>query len=106
MAKKSKKSGKGATKTKDYIVVTIAQTEDEAKNYQTLLKNDDIPALIRRQQPEEFDTGGFAVMVPEEYADEAYVIVESNDTYDDYFDMTVEEQQEDFDDDDLMDDNY
>lgn len=106
MAKKSKKSGKGATKTKDYIVVTIAQTEEEAKNYQTLLKNDDIPALIRRQQPEEFDTGGFTVMVPEEYADEAYVIVESNDTYDDYFDMTVEELQEDFDDDDLMDDNY
>lgn len=104
MPRKGKKSGKSATKSREYVVVAIARSEEEAQDYKALLASDDIPAVIREQKPEEFDTGGFAVLVPEEYADEAYVVVESHDTYEDFYDMDVDED-EDFDN-DILDDNY
>lgn len=108
MAKRAKKSakskGKTAVKVPEYVTVALARSEEEAKNYEALLKSDDIPAVVREQKPDDYDTGGFAVMVPEEYADEAYVVVESHDAYDDFYDMSVDEE-EDFDD-DILNDNY
>ncbi len=104
MRKKAKKSGKSSTKSSEYICVAIARSEEEAQDYQVLLKNDNIPAVVRQQSPDDFDTGGFAVLVPEEFADEAYVVVESHDSYEDFYDMGVDED-EDFEN-DIMDDNY
>lgn len=83
MAKKAKKSSKGGQKLKEFVAVAFARDEIEAKEYEALLAGDDIPVTIRQQG----DTDdGYSVMVPEEYVDEAYVIIESQDAFEDYYD--------------------
>jgi hypothetical protein len=47
----------------------------------------------------------YAIMVPEECADEATVIIESQDAYDDFYDFALEDDKDDFDV-DFFDDEY
>jgi len=81
----------------ELIVVATAETMEEAKEYETLLKNNDIPAMVR-QRPNEFGEGKrYAVIAPEDMADEAHVIIESQDAYDDFYDSGLDEEtEEDF----------
>jgi len=81
----------------ELVVVTTAETMEEAKEYETLLKNNDIPAMVR-QQPNEFGEGKhYAVIAPEDMADEAHVVIESQDAYDDFYDSGLDEEtEEDF----------
>jgi len=56
-----------------------------------------IPFPVIIKQRENTQTGGqktIAVMVPEEYADEAHVIVESQDAYDDFYELGIDEEDE------------
>lgn len=103
MAKRSKKSVGASAKVQDYVIVAFTKSEEEAKDYEALLRHDNIPATVKQQLNQDESNAAFAVMVPEEFADEAYVIVESHDTYDDFYDMDIDEE-EDFD--DTFDDNY
>lgn len=103
MAKRTRKQTTAPARVQEYVVVAFAKSEEEAKDYETLLRNDDIPATVKEQTLKDESNAPFAVMVPEEFADEAYVIVESHDTYDDFYDMDIEED-EDFD--DVFDDNF
>jgi hypothetical protein len=72
-------------------VVTTASTIDEARETETLLKNNEIPAMVR-ERPNEFGEGThYAVYVPENMIDEAHVIIESQDAYDDFYDLGLDE---------------
>lgn len=89
---KSRESQKPQTNLPELIVVTFAENMEQAKEYETLLAANGIPATIKEQGA---DTDGVAVMVPEDYLDEAHVVIESQDAYDDFYDFALEEEEED-----------
>ncbi|MGD0597111.1 MAG: hypothetical protein ABSA64_06260 [Sedimentisphaerales bacterium] len=79
----------------ELVMVATASTMDEAKENETLLKNNEIPAMVK-QRPNEFGEGThYAVLVPEDMADEAHVIIESQDAYDDFYDLGLNDESED-----------
>lgn len=106
MRKPMDKKNNGQAKLKDLVVVTLLNDVDQAKEYQTLLKLNDIPATIKEQLDPSGEHKGVAIMVPEDFLDEAHVVIESQDAYDDFYDYAMEDEEEvDFDT-DLLDDEY
>jgi hypothetical protein len=98
MAKRSQKSQKSQTNLPELITVTFAEDMEQAKEYETLLAANGIPATIKEQGKGAEDAEGIAVMVPEDYLDEAHVVIESQDAYDDFYDFALEDEDEgDFD---------
>jgi len=79
MGKRTRKSQKSQTKVQELVVVATTETMEEAKEYETLLKNNDIPAFAKQQTGEVSQDRKFVVMVPEDMSDEAHVIIESQD---------------------------
>ena len=111
MAKRPKKSRKSRTNLQELVVVTFAEDLEEAKEYETLLEANDIPATIREQGEKSADssatgTKGVAVMVPEDYLDEAHVVIESRDAYDDFYDFALEDEDEGDFDSELFEDDF
>ena len=94
MNKHSKRQQKTQAKLKDFVVVTFVEDMDQAREYETLLNVNDIPVTIRKQSDPSAPTGNFAVLVPEDFLDEAHVIIESQDAYDDFYDMTLDDDSE------------
>jgi hypothetical protein len=98
MAKRPQKSQKSRTNMPELVVVTFAENVEQAKEYETLLEANGITATIKEQGEESDDTKGIAIMVPEDYLDEAHVVIESQDAYDDFYDFALEDEEEgDFD---------
>ncbi len=94
MKKKPYKS-KTKPKTGDFVIVTFAEDMEQAREYEALLKSDDIP--VRIQDNTDDDAEGpktLALMVPEEYLDEAHVVIESQNAYDDFYDFTTDDDDE------------
>jgi hypothetical protein len=108
MAKRSRKNQKSQAKVQGFVVVAFANDLEQAKEYESLLKVNDIPVLIDQQYEQSTGIKEIAVMVPEDCLDEAHVVIESQDAYDDFYDLAVEgEEEEDADfDSDLFDDNF
>jgi hypothetical protein len=94
MAKRSKKGQKAQAKLQGFVVVAFAKDWEQARDYETLLKVNDIPAVIGGQEQSSGGDKEIAVMVPEDSLDEAHVIIESQNAYDDYYDFAMEEEQE------------
>jgi hypothetical protein len=94
MSKHSKKGHKAHAKLEGYVVVAFSEDMDQAKEYKTLLESNDIAATIA--EPGEHAVGNkeIAVMVSEEFIDEAHVIIESQHTYDDFYDFSLEDEDE------------
>lgn len=106
MAKRTPKTRKSPTPAnlKELVTVTFVEDAEQAKDYETLLKTNDIPATIKEQNDESNGCKSIAVMVPEEFLDEAHVVIESQDAYDDFYDLALEEN-DDFGD-DLLDEEF
>lgn len=106
MAKRSKKIRKPQAKLQDFVAVTFADDLEQAKAYESLLKINNIPTVINEQhQSRQVGTQGIAVMVPEDFLDEAHVIIESQDAYDDFYDFAWENEDDiDFESDSFDDD--
>ena len=106
MKKHMGKNGKSGSNLEDVVVVTVVDEMEQAREYETLLRLNDIPALVREQTDPAGNKIGVAILVPEEYLDEAHVVIESQDAYDDFYDFTMEEDDDmDFgDDDEVFDD--
>jgi len=97
---------KGHAKLKDLVVLTVVSDIDQAKEYETLLKLNDIPAMVKENLDAQGHSKDVAIMVPEDCLDEAHVVIESQDAYDDFYDYALEDEDNfDFDPDDL-DDEY
>ena len=91
------RNGRSQAKVKDMVVVTYADDTDQAREYETLLRLNDIPAVIKESLSPDV-ASGIAVMVPEEFLDEAHVVIESQDAYDDFYDLALDEEDDaDFD---------
>ncbi|MFA5252546.1 MAG: hypothetical protein WC454_08185 [Phycisphaerae bacterium] len=88
-------ASQGEAAAPELIVVTFAEDMEQAKEYESLLDANGIPATIKGQSGESADTDGIAVMVPEDYLDEAHVVIESQDAYDDFYDFALEDEDED-----------
>ena len=103
MAKRPKKTQKSPAKLQDFVVVAFAEDWEQAKDREALLRNSNIPAVVKQQDEEATNTKGIAIMVPEEFLDEAHVVIESQDAYDDFYDLALEDEA-DFDSDLFEDD--
>jgi len=98
MAKHSPKGRKPQTKVQELVTVAFADSADQAKDYETILKSNDIPVIIKEQDEQEANGKVIAVMVPWDFLDEAHVVIESQDAYDDFYDLSLEDEDEgDFD---------
>jgi len=90
---KRKKNKKTSSNLEELIVIALADSLDEAKEFESLLQNNDIPSMVKKQT--DVNTAGkIAIMVPEEYADEAQVIIESQSSFDDIYEMTTDDEDE------------
>jgi len=94
MAKHFRKNHKSQSKLKDFVVVTFVDGLEQAKEYETLLRVNDIPAVVREQVDPSVNGKGIAVMVPEDFLDEAHVVIESQNAYDDFYDFALEDEEE------------
>jgi len=95
MAKRSRKSQKAqADQLQGFVVVALTKDMEQAKEYETMLKVNDIPVIIKEQEEDSIGARDIAVMVPEESLDEAHVIIESQDAYDDFYDFALEDEDE------------
>jgi len=100
MAKRNKKGQKSHAKLEGYVVVAFAEDIEQATEYKSLLEANDISATITEPEANEIGSKEIAVMVREEFLDEAHVIIESQHAYDDFYDIALEDEDEgDFDDD-------
>lgn len=107
MAKRSKKTQKGQTNLQGFVVVALAKDMEQAKEYETLLKVNDIPVNINEPDEQSVGPKDIAVMVPEDYLDEAHVVIESQDAYDDFYDFAAEEEEDEGDfDNDFFEDEF
>jgi len=106
MERSRSNNGKGQAKLKDLVVVTLLSDMARAKEYETLLKLNDIPTVIKEQFDPRGESKGLAIMVPEDFLDEAHVVIESQDAYDDFYDYAFEEEDETDFDADFLDDEY
>jgi len=115
MAKRPKKSRKSETNLQELVVVTFAEDLEQAKEYETLLETNGIPATIRKQAPplrgagqgeESAGAKSIAIMVPEDYLDEAHVVIESQNAYDDFYDFALEDEDEGDFDSELFEDDF
>ncbi len=91
---KHRKNKKSTSGLEELVAVAFVEDLNEAKEFESLLKNNDIPAMVKKQTEENSAGRSIAVMVPEEYADEAQVIIESQSSYDDLYELTEEEEDE------------
>jgi hypothetical protein len=101
---RKKKPGRPAT-LKEFVTVAFAEDMELAQEYKRLLNEGDIPAAIKTQPDTTGSFPGIAVMVPEDYLDEAHVLIESQGAYSDFYDMVFEEQ-DDFGEDDEFEDEH
>jgi hypothetical protein len=95
MANRHNKKRSVRTPLKEFVTVAFAEDMDLAKQYKKLLSNDEIPAIIKTQSDSSSSFPGIAVMVPEEHLDEAHILIESQGTYNDFYEMAFQEGGED-----------
>jgi hypothetical protein len=103
MAKR--KSQKTQIDPKELVVVSFAEDVEQAKEYEALLKSNDIPAMVKERYDKATDSNEIAVLVPDEFIDEAHVVIESQDAYDDFYDINMAEDEDSAFDDDFSDDD-
>ncbi|MCK4753505.1 MAG: hypothetical protein KAS75_08655 [Planctomycetes bacterium] len=110
MAKHLKKIQKSETSVQELVVATFAEDLEQAETYQCLLKANGVSATIQKQTDDNDDgaTNGqsFALMVPEDFIDEAQVVIESQNAYDDFYDFACEDEDDEDFDSDLFDDEF
>jgi hypothetical protein len=96
MANSKKKRQSSGTALKELVTVAFAEDVDLATQYKELLNDNDIPTAIKSRPDPDAPFQGIAVMVPEDYLDEAHVLIEAKSSIADFYDMAFDE--EDYDD--------
>ena len=106
MTKRSKKAQKSQAKVQGFVAVAFVEDLEQAGNYKALLEVNDIPAAISEQHEHSVASEEIAVMVPEDFLDEAHVIIESQHAYDDFYDLALEDERDADFDSDLLEDDF
>jgi hypothetical protein len=92
----NRKSQKRQSAVKDYVTVAFAEDMDVAREYQKILEEHQIPTVVKNQGRSEDGTSlGIAMMVPEEFLDEAYALISEEASFDDFFDAAFGEHHYD-----------
>ena len=88
------KANSNSADVKEFVTVAFAEDMDLAKQYQELLRNNEISVQIKRQ-PEMAQSGfsDIAITVPEDSLDEAHALISEKSSYDDFFDMVFDDQE-------------
>lgn len=90
---------------KNLVTVAFAEDVDLAKQYRDLLKESDIPAVVKRQPEAASSYNSIAVMVPEDFLDEAHVIIQSQSSMGDFYDLG-EDNEASYEDEDIFPELY
>jgi hypothetical protein len=106
MSKRSKKAHKTPANLEGYVVVAFAEDINQAEEYKVLLDTNDIPAVISEQEETTIGSKEIAVMVPEEFLDEAHVVIESQQAYDDFYDFALDDETDGEFDSELFEDEF
>jgi len=96
MSRHPRKTQKTRINLQELVIVTFADDLEQAKDYEALLKTNDIPTMIKEEG--EINSEGiknFAIMVPEDFLDEAHVIIESQNAYEDFYDFSSKDEDDD-----------
>lgn len=93
-----KKKNQGQTSLKEFVTVAFAEDMDLAKQYKKMLVDEDIPVAIKESHDTATHFSGVAVMVPEDYLDEAHVLIESHTSYD-FYESAFRDDYDEFEDD-------
>jgi len=104
----SKENKDAQAAIQDFVTVVFAEDLERAIEYKNLLNHNDIAAVIKDDEPNSLRGTGVPVMVPEDCLDEAHVLIESHDAYDDFYDYAFEDTDDEFFDDvdDEFDDSF
>ncbi len=106
MANHRKKKETRQNSLKEFVTVAFAEDMELAKQYKKLLNEDEIPVAIKA--PTAADSSehlpGIAVMVPEDNLDEAHLLIESQGSYGDFYEMVFRENENEDMDDEFYDD--
>lgn len=86
-----KKTTTSRTALKGLVTIAFAEDADLAKQYRQLLMDNDIPAAVRLRGYDEPGVKGIPVMVPEDYIDEAHMIIESHSTMSDFYNVAFDD---------------
>ena len=90
----NRKSPKRPSAVKDCVTVAFAEDMELAKEYRKVLEEHHIPVVVKNQGRAEDGTAlGIAMMVPEEFLDEAYALISEEASYDDFFDAAFGDHQ-------------
>ena len=92
--RKKKKTGSG-TALKEMVTIAFAEDLDLAKQYKQMLLDNEIPAAIQSRSGHESEYKGIPVMVPEDYIDEAHVLIEAQDSMGDFYNMAFSDDDRD-----------
>jgi hypothetical protein len=91
---KKKKSVSGTT-LKEMVTIAFAEDIDLAKQYKQLLLDNEIPAAIQSCSSNESEYKGIPVMVPEDYIDEAHMLIEAQNSMGDFYNEAFNEDCQD-----------
>lgn len=105
MTKRSQKLTATKTDLSNFVTIVFAEDMQRAVEYESLLKDNDIKVTIKEQDSSSLDMSGIAVMVPEQSLDEAHAIIESQNMYNDFYDL-VDDDESFGDGDDFYDDHF
>lgn len=78
----------------DYVTVAIAEDIDLANEYRDILAKNDIPAVTATQKSYSSAVLGIAVMVPENYLEQAQEVIESRQEFDHFLDGAFNDPDE------------
>ena len=92
MAKFYKKSDETEADTHDLVTITFVEDWEQAKDFEAMLKANDIPAALQEQEASEVSRQGYAVMVPSDFLEEARVMIELQNAEDAFYDLMFEEE--------------
>ena len=95
MANRKKNTNNSGTALKSFVTVAFAEDIDLANQYKDLLNESDIPAAVKTRPDPEVSFQGIAVMVPEDYLDEAHVIIANQSSMGDFYDLAFSEDDYD-----------
>lgn len=95
MANRKKKTNNSGTALKGLVTVAFAEDIDLATQYKELLNDNDIPAAIKSRPDPDVSFQGIAVMVPEDYLDEAHILIEDQNSIGDFYDLAFGEDDYD-----------
>jgi len=95
MARRKNKTLNSATALESLVTVAFAEDVDLAEQYKDLLNDNDIPAAVKTRPDPDSPHQGIAVLVPEDFLDEAHVLIEDRSSMADFYDIAFGEQDYD-----------